>query len=93
MELGRNAEDFLEAHGRESQNTARAYRNALNRFAEFYKVGFMLPSGITCQGTLEDFIARVNADNKLDYTESKRAQTNSQYSRFLNASFPTAVRL
>jgi integrase len=62
MELGHNAEDFLEAHGRESQNTARTYRNALNRFAEFYKD----------QGTLEDFIARVNADNKLDYTESKR---------------------
>jgi integrase len=72
MELGRNAEDFLEAHGRESQNTARAYRNALNRFAEFYKD----------QGTLEDFIARVNADNKLDYTESKRVAEKT-LSRFI----------
>jgi integrase len=64
MELGRHAEDFLEAHGRESQNTARAYRNALNRFAEFYKD----------QGMLEDFIARVNVDNKLDYGGDRVAE-------------------
>lgn len=84
MELGHNAEDFLEAHGRESQNTARAYRNALNRFSEFYKVGFTLPSGITYQGTLEDFIATVNADNKLDYTESKRVAEKA-LSRFIQS--------
>jgi len=64
MELGHKAEDFLEAHGRESQNTARTYRNALNRFAQFYKD----------QGTLEDFIARVNADNKLDYGGDRVAE-------------------
>jgi integrase len=64
MELGHNAEDFLEAYGRDSQNTARTYRNALNRFAEFYKD----------QGTLEDFISRVNADNKLDYGGNRIAE-------------------
>jgi len=75
MELGHNAEDFLEAHSRESQNTARTYRNALNRFAVFYRD----------QGTLEDFIARVNSDNKLDYTESKRVaeKTLSSFIRSL----------
>jgi len=74
MELGHNAEDFLEAHGRDSLNTARTYRNALNRFAVFYRD----------QGTLEDFIARVNADNKLDYTESKRVAEKT-LSRFIKS--------
>ena len=73
MELGRHAEDFLEAHGRESQNTARAYRNALNRFVAFYKD----------QGTLEDFIARVNADNKLDYGGDRVAEKT--LSRFIKS--------
>lgn len=76
MELGRHAEDFLEAHGRESQNTARAYRNALNRFAAFYKN----------QGTLEDFIARVNVDNKLDYGGERVAEkTLSSFIKSLQA--------
>lgn len=64
VELRRKVEDFLEAHGRESQNTARAYRNALNRFALFYRN----------QGTLEDFIVRVNADSKLDYGGDRVAE-------------------
>jgi integrase len=64
IDLHRKVEDFLEAYGRESQNTARAYRNALNRFAEFYKD----------QGTLEDFIVRVNADSKLDYGGNRVAE-------------------
>jgi integrase len=75
-ELGRKAEDFLEAHGRMSQNTARAYRNALNRFAQFYRD----------QGSLEDFIVRVNADSKRDYGGDRVAEkTLSSFIKSLKA--------
>jgi integrase len=78
MELGRSAERFLEAAARKSLNSARTYRNALNRFSLFYQN----------EGTLEDFMRRVREDNKLEFDDEKKKriaeETLSKYIAFLH---------